>query len=127
LFSKALLTFAVCASVTLLPANFAVPLLALVCILQLHYTRKTRFKSRLDRFIRILYSLSNTLCHLLLVVLVLPVKIPLLASIGIGYAAICLILFNMLIDLIEVLANLGVLFYSIIQKCLEKPKSIAPK
>jgi hypothetical protein len=97
LFSKAVLSFCVAVFIPLSSAKTAVLLLLSACLFQTFYGKKTTFKSRFYRVVRLIYLSSNTISHVLLVVLVFA-PLELQISIGIGYAIIVLILFNMFLD-----------------------------
>jgi hypothetical protein len=99
LFSKAVLSFCVAVFIPLSSAKTAVLLLLSACLFQTFYSSKTRFKSKFYRVVRLIYLTSNTISHVLLVALVFA-PLELQISIGIGYAIIVLILFNMFLDVV---------------------------
>jgi hypothetical protein len=110
----------------------------------MYFLRQILFKNTFYRKIRLIYLSSNTLIHILMVSLIAPVQISTQILIGIGYTIIVLILFrrnlllahqvrvllsnkiqsnllfNMFLDVIQILGNLYAVCFKIGKKCCRK-------
>lgn len=111
----------------LLPAKMSISLLLIVCFIHIWFSTLACFKSRFHRFLRLTYSFCNILSHTLLVVLILPWSLPLQTLVGIGYAIVFLLLFNMFIDAIGILEKLVNVCLELFKCCFSKPASVLKK
>jgi hypothetical protein len=91
--------------IPLLSYKMALPFLLLACLFQLYWTIRAKFKSQIYRVIRLIFLGSNTLTHVLLVVLILPIHLSFIDAIKIGYTIIVFMILNITIDAVEIVMS----------------------